>query len=50
MAATPTFTNNRINDAISAQQRFQSKINSAGTKSMADIAAEVATNLKGNAA
>ena len=45
-----TFTNNKVSDAISEDQKYQSKINSPGIITTEQIAQETAENLKGNAA
>ena len=44
-----TFTNNRIDSAICAEQKYQSKVNPAGVVETSDLAAEVAENLKDSA-
>ena len=44
-----TFTNTKVNETISSEQRYQSHINSDGSVSLEQIASEVAGNLKDNA-
>jgi len=41
-----TFTNNKIDGAITTGERYQSKINTAGTLTTGQLAGEVAKNLK----
>jgi len=41
-----TFTNNKIDGAIATGERYQSKINTAGTLTTDQLAGEVANNLK----